>query len=98
MSDECFNVKAHSLPAEFICEVILFLGTYTMTDSNKNHLASKPCNGGAVCLLRTYFYNTECPIRYCTRHFFNNSNTKEDIATKFEQECVVFFHISYAMR
>jgi len=24
------------------------------------------------------------PIRYRTRHFFNNSNTNEDIATKFE--------------
>jgi len=31
---------------------------------------------------------TECPTRYRTRHFFNNSNTNEDIATKFEQEHV----------
>jgi len=29
-----------------------------------------------------------CPTRYRTRHFFNNSNTNEDIATKFEQEYV----------
>ena len=29
-----------------------------------------------------------CPNRYRTRHFFNNSNTNEDIAAKFEQECV----------
>jgi len=29
-----------------------------------------------------------CPTRYRTRHFFNNSNTNEDIATKFEQEHV----------
>jgi len=29
---------------------------------------------------------TVCPTRYRTRHFFNNSNTNEDIATKFEQE------------
>jgi hypothetical protein len=29
-----------------------------------------------------------CPNRYRTRHFFNNSNTNEDIATKFEQEYV----------
>ena len=29
-----------------------------------------------------------CPIRYRTRHFFNNSNTNEDVATKFEQEYV----------
>ena len=31
---------------------------------------------------------TGCPTRYQTRHFFNNSNTSEDIATKFEQEYV----------
>ena len=29
--------------------------------------------------------STVCPTRYRTRHFFNNSNTNEDIATKFEQ-------------
>jgi len=29
-----------------------------------------------------------CPTRYRTRHFFNNSNTNEDIATKFKQEYV----------
>jgi hypothetical protein len=29
-----------------------------------------------------------CPTRYQTRHFFNNSNTNEDTATKFEQEYV----------
>jgi len=31
---------------------------------------------------------TVCPTRYRTRHFFNNSNTNEDIAMKFEQEYV----------
>ena len=31
---------------------------------------------------------TVCPTRYRTRHFFNNSNTNEDISTKFEQEYV----------
>ena len=35
-----------------------------------------------------YFDTTGCPTRYRTRHFFNNSNTNEDIATKFEQEYV----------
>jgi hypothetical protein len=29
-----------------------------------------------------------CPTRYRIRHFFNNSNTNEDIATKFEQQYV----------
>jgi len=32
-----------------------------------------------------YYSNTVCPTCYRTRHFFNNSNTNEDIATKFEQ-------------
>ena len=31
---------------------------------------------------------TMCPSHYRTRHFFNNSNTNENIATKFEQEYV----------
>jgi len=33
-------------------------------------------------------YYTVCPTRYRTRHFFNDSNTNEDIAKKFEQEYV----------
>jgi len=32
--------------------------------------------------------NTVCPTPYRTRHFFNNSNTNEDIAKKFQQEYV----------
>ena len=31
---------------------------------------------------------TACPTSYRTRHFFNNSKTNEDIATKFEQKYV----------
>jgi hypothetical protein len=34
------------------------------------------------------FITTGCPTRYRTRHFFNNSNTNENIGTKFEQEYV----------
>ena len=30
----------------------------------------------------------QCPTRYRTRNFFNNSKTNEDIATKFEQDYV----------
>jgi len=37
---------------------------------------------------KNMFTNTVCPTRYRTRHFFSNSNTNEDIATKFEQEYV----------
>ena len=29
---------------------------------------------------------TECPTRYQTQHFFNNSDTNEDTTMKFEQE------------
>jgi len=39
-------------------------------------------------VIKIFPYNTVCPTRYRTRHFFNNSNTNEDIATKFEQEYV----------
>jgi len=39
--------------------------------------------------LRTlYLTYTVCPTRYRTRNFFNNSNTNEDIAKKFEQKYV----------
>jgi len=41
-----------------------------------------------LAALLTQVYYTACPTRYRTRHFFNNSNTNEDIATKFEQEYV----------
>jgi hypothetical protein len=39
-----------------------------------------------------------CPTTYQTRHFFNNSNSNEDIATKFEHQYVLFLHISCTMR
>jgi hypothetical protein len=32
--------------------------------------------------------NTDCPTTYQTRQFFNNSNTNDDISTRFEQECI----------
>jgi hypothetical protein len=41
---------------------------------------------------------TVCPNLYRNRHFFNNSNTTEDIAAKFEQQYVLFFHMSYSMK
>jgi hypothetical protein len=34
------------------------------------------------------FTNTECSTNYQTRQFFNNSDTNDDIATRFEQEYV----------
>jgi hypothetical protein len=56
---------------------------------------SENCVGSSFPLLNMeYIYlfsdtvNTGCPTSYRTRHFFNNSNTNEDIATKFEQEYV----------
>jgi hypothetical protein len=35
-------------------------------------------------------HNTGCPTPYGTRYFFNNYNTNQDIATKFEQQYVRF--------
>jgi hypothetical protein len=37
--------------------------------------------------IHTYKY-TECPTTYQTWQFFNNSNTNDDIAKRFEQEYV----------
>jgi len=42
----------------------------------------------AYTLTKTVKIYTECPTRYRTRYFFNNFNTNEDIATKFEQEYI----------
>ena len=46
-----------------------------------------------VCTPRLYPLTSilsyiECPTTYQTRQFFNNSKTNEDVATRFEQECV----------
>jgi len=40
-------------------------------------------------LYKKYDHYTGCPTRYRTWHFFKNSNTNEDIGTKFEQEYVM---------
>jgi len=46
-----------------------------------------------------YFFallaTTGCPTRYRTRHFFNNSNTNEDIATKQTHTIDTFLFISH---
>jgi hypothetical protein len=43
-------------------------------------------NGGLVMIEKKRTISClVCPTRYRTRHFFNNCNTNEDIATKFEQ-------------
>jgi hypothetical protein len=54
-----------------------------------------PNNAQPICLkiLKFALKYTGCPTRYRTPHFFNNSNTNEDTATKFEHEYVLFFHI-----
>ena len=53
----------------------------TVSSALSSHHVQKPLSP----ILGRY---TVCPTRYRTRHFFNNSNTNEDIATKFEQEYV----------
>jgi hypothetical protein len=50
-----------------------------------NVLAYMYYNCEQVCYT---LYYTGCPTRYRTRYFFNNFNTNEDIAKKFEQEYV----------
>ena len=49
-----------------------------------------PWHGGVkkIIVLHTHTHYTGCPTTYQTRHFFNNSKTNEDIATRFEQEYV----------
>ena len=42
----------------------------------------------SVMILSRRVSDTGCPTRYRTRYFFNNSNTNDDIATKFEKEYV----------
>ena len=43
-----------------------------------------------VVKLFTHSHYTVCPTCYRNQHFFNNPNTNEDIAAKFEQEYVRF--------
>jgi len=50
-----------------------------MSYEKKNHI---------LLLWSEYRGSIVCSTRYRTRHFFNNSNSNEDIATKFEQEYV----------
>jgi len=56
------------------------------------YLGVRECTSRATILfLRRILYigiYTVCPTRYRTRHFFNNSNTNKDTATKLEQEYI----------
>jgi hypothetical protein len=47
----------------------------------------RKCGAEMAEILKTRY--TGCPTRYRARHFFNISNTNEDIATKFQQEYVL---------
>jgi len=62
------------IPPAYICP-LLREASITPIQNNRQNYSSAYCN-------------TVCPTRYRTRHFFNNSNTNKDIATKFEQEYV----------
>jgi len=57
---------------------------YNVPHMSINLTSSQWCNIN----LKIQVIYTVCPTRYRTQHFFNNSNTNEDIATKFEQEYV----------
>jgi predicted PhzF superfamily epimerase YddE/YHI9 len=52
---------------------------------DRKEIAKKPIGNTLDRKCYTIPVYTGCPNRYRTRHFFNNSNTNEDIATKFEQ-------------
>jgi hypothetical protein len=58
--------------------------TYMMWAREAWHKATSPLRTHKHCV-PPY---TGCPTTYQTRHFFNNSKTNEDIATRFEQEYV----------
>jgi hypothetical protein len=60
---------------------------YKLTRIPKRNSAQTPFlfHPPIICPLS---YHTGCTTRYQSRHFFNNSNTNKDIATKFEQEYV----------
>jgi len=81
--------------------VIISLRCVTCQKTNIDRQQCKMLNEGILrdCGIHTTLYThtyisvsykhyTVCPTRYRTRLFFNNSNTNEDIATKFEQEYV----------
>jgi hypothetical protein len=71
----------------------------SMTELRKSELSlqfSKRCPDLAFASSRgqTYLY-IGCPTTYQTRHFFNNSKTKEDIPTKQTHTTDTFLFISH---
>jgi hypothetical protein len=66
-------------------------GNVAKSWSEVKRLAATASGGGASqmpCVPKRTKGNTVCPTTYQIRHFFNNSNTNDDFATKFEQEYV----------
>ena len=61
---------------------------------NLNKRQRKFCSLNSPFKDETYLRYTGCPTRYGTRHFFNNSNTNEDIATKQTHTTDTFLFIS----
>ena len=69
---------------DFFSRDVRFDAYTCVTHSDVYAVAVHYCSSGPAVI----FVCTGCPTRYRTRHFFNNSYTNEDIATKFEQEYV----------
>ena len=70
-----------------------FLPSLIVHNLSKSRPAKNYCNvlldvGHHLAEMTANQFSTVCPTRYRTRHFFSNSNTNDDIATKFEQEYV----------
>ena len=72
-----------------VLKLIVFTGICDYT-IHQFSISFRNCTAGCVHGSPTLFsdWNAVCPTRYRTRHFFTNSNTNDDIATKSEQEYV----------
>jgi len=62
-----------------------------MWEGHKHSCAYLLCNFFILHVVHICLQTTGCRTCYRTWHCFNNSNTDEDIATKFEQEYVLSF-------
>jgi hypothetical protein len=57
---------------------------------SKWHMGFNSAFKGLINIVLIGHLCTGCPTTYQTQHFFNNSNTNDDIATRFEQECILY--------
>jgi hypothetical protein len=82
-----WNSHWYNDPYYMICCIVLYAWHFFFSNSSTFVKLSRKvkCVCDTVYTKQYIKVNTGCPTRYRTRHFFYNSNTNEDIATKFEQ-------------